>query len=145
MRLNLTAAPPPPFKFNLNFFSSFLQSTGYRFNNIGAIPSILADRIRIRKTFADSELTPYINAPCEIFRQSGFSGLQSISPSDTFTGTRRLKMLAESYQSQRHELTMLSCGPMLLKQENDRLKVEPGRVGEQHKTKISFSIESILA
>uniref|UniRef100_A0A336LH42 CSON012538 protein n=1 Tax=Culicoides sonorensis TaxID=179676 RepID=A0A336LH42_CULSO len=33
---------------------------GYRYNNI---PSVLTDRIRIRKTFADRELTPYIDFP----------------------------------------------------------------------------------
>lgn len=133
--------------------------SGYRFNNIGSIPSVLADRIRIRKTFADSELTPYINLPCGFTHIGG--GYQSISPelksslspmisptlssssfssSDGFTGSRRLKMLAESYQSQRHEMAMLSCGPKLMTDvrigETERDKV---------KNKLSFSIESILA
>lgn len=135
----------------LYIFVSFYVS-GYRFNNIGSIPSVLADRIRIRKTFADSELTPYINLPCGFVSQTvggGGNGYQhlSVSPAlsptlspndgDGFTGSRRLKMLAESYQSQRHEMALLSCGPTLL----------PAAVEsrEKAKSKLSFSIESILA
>lgn len=134
--------------------------SGYRFNSIGSIPSVLADRIRIRKTFADSELTPYINLPCGFTGVGGYQ-LPSISPelrpslspilspslscsasspSDGFTGSRRLKMLAESYQNQRYEMAMLSCGPKLLAE--DRIS-EIGR--DKVKSKLSFSIESILA
>lgn len=101
-------------------------------NHIGSIPSVLSDRIRIRKTFADSELTPFINVPYGVFRQPNYTlSPVSVGPNaDDFMGSRRLKMLAESYQK-----TSSGTDSSLMEIKEDFTP----------RKKLSFSIESILA
>lgn len=138
-----------PKKFDLYFVTKiilffFFFLTGFCYN-IGSIPSVLADRIRIRRTFADSTLTPYINIPATNFLGNAHHRQQRQQHvSSDLSVSNRLKMIAENYlqhhQQQQQQQPIVTREQSLLSV-TENLTEFP----KKKKQKLSFSIESILA
>ncbi|XP_063706503.1 doublesex- and mab-3-related transcription factor 2-like [Culicoides brevitarsis] len=134
---------------------------GFRYNNI---PSVLADRIRIRKTFADRELTPYMDLPAmpinplmlqdtnkneqhAIMNKFLFFNNNNASDSSSeteFIGSNRLKMLADNYlHTQQQQQFINNNNRQEVKMIGDECGTMISNVTNT-KPKLSFSIEAIM-